>query len=235
MLRVRVADALVVVRVQAQQLALVIDRLLVRRGPKASRRAPPGRACTGVLRTDPRSSRRPRRTAPAQWPARRRQRPVPAVRALPRGWTPSPRRAAGRRPYTPGRTALPAARGRELVENTPEVDRSVGLERRVVREVEAALTDHGYASPVDVLTGLGWLHPRRVQSGAGDSSTARGLRRRAGAVAEKPFSGASGVRKRRLPAPRRGRASAPALSAVAGSGPARRLRTRCRARVRRSS
>jgi hypothetical protein len=28
--------------------------------------------------------------------------------------------------------------------------------------VEAVLTDHGYASPIDVLTGLGWLQQRRV-------------------------------------------------------------------------
>jgi hypothetical protein len=48
-------------------------------------------------------------------------------------------------------------------ENPPgEVGRSVGLERRVVQAAEAALAERGYVSPIDVLVGLGWLHPRLV-------------------------------------------------------------------------
>jgi hypothetical protein len=42
------------------------------------------------------------------------------------------------------------------------VDRAVSLERRVVRAAEATLAEHGYVSPIDVLVGLGWLHPWRV-------------------------------------------------------------------------
>jgi hypothetical protein len=38
----------------------------------------------------------------------------------------------------------------------------VSLERRVVRAAEAALAEQGYASAIDVLVSLGWLHPRRV-------------------------------------------------------------------------
>ena len=43
-----------------------------------------------------------------------------------------------------------------------EVGKSVGLERRVVRAAEAALAERGYVSPIDVLVGIGWLHPRRI-------------------------------------------------------------------------
>jgi hypothetical protein len=42
------------------------------------------------------------------------------------------------------------------------VGRSVSLERRVVRAAEAALSERGYVSPVDVLVGIGWLHQRHV-------------------------------------------------------------------------
>ncbi|MHB8691898.1 MAG: DUF2293 domain-containing protein [Solirubrobacteraceae bacterium] len=36
------------------------------------------------------------------------------------------------------------------------------LERRVVRAVEAALAEHSYVTAIDVLIGIGWLDPRRV-------------------------------------------------------------------------
>jgi hypothetical protein len=42
------------------------------------------------------------------------------------------------------------------------VSRPVSLEHRVVRAAEVALAERGSVSPVDVLVGLGWLHPRRV-------------------------------------------------------------------------
>jgi hypothetical protein len=42
------------------------------------------------------------------------------------------------------------------------VGKSVTLERRVVRAAEAALAERGYVSAVDVLVGVGWLPPRRV-------------------------------------------------------------------------
>lgn len=67
------------------------------------------------------------------------------------------------------------------------------IERRVVRAAEAALRDHGYVAPVDVLVGMGWLQPVHrdhwwqgrvpylegvVQAGLGKISTAmRALRR----------------------------------------------------------
>jgi hypothetical protein len=36
------------------------------------------------------------------------------------------------------------------------------LERRVVEAAEAALAERKYVTPIDVLVGLGWLQPRRV-------------------------------------------------------------------------
>lgn len=42
------------------------------------------------------------------------------------------------------------------------MSRQVSLERRVVRAAEAALAERGSVSPIDVLVGVGWLHPRRV-------------------------------------------------------------------------
>lgn len=36
------------------------------------------------------------------------------------------------------------------------------LERRVVKAAEAALAERKYVTPIDVLVGLGWLQPRRV-------------------------------------------------------------------------
>jgi hypothetical protein len=38
------------------------------------------------------------------------------------------------------------------------------LEARVVRAAEAALSTQGYASAIDVLTGIGWLHPSHVKA-----------------------------------------------------------------------
>ena len=67
------------------------------------------------------------------------------------------------------------------------------IEQRVARAAEAALRDHGYVAPVQVLVGMGWLQPvhrdhwrqgrvpyleRVVQAGLGKVSTAmRALRR----------------------------------------------------------
>lgn len=36
------------------------------------------------------------------------------------------------------------------------------LERRVADAAEAALAERGYVSAIDVLVGLGWLHPSHV-------------------------------------------------------------------------
>jgi hypothetical protein len=36
------------------------------------------------------------------------------------------------------------------------------LERRVVRAAEAALAERKFVTSIDVLVGLGWLEPRRV-------------------------------------------------------------------------
>jgi hypothetical protein len=36
------------------------------------------------------------------------------------------------------------------------------LDRRVVRAAEAALAERKFVSSIDVLVGLGWLEPRRV-------------------------------------------------------------------------
>ncbi|MGP0052100.1 MAG: DUF2293 domain-containing protein [Solirubrobacteraceae bacterium] len=36
------------------------------------------------------------------------------------------------------------------------------LGRRVARAAEEALADHGFVSPIDVMCGLGWLHPSNV-------------------------------------------------------------------------
>ncbi|MGO9954880.1 MAG: hypothetical protein ACLP50_02710 [Solirubrobacteraceae bacterium] len=41
-------------------------------------------------------------------------------------------------------------------------DNDKRLERRVARAAEEALADHGFVSPIDVLCGLGWLHPSNV-------------------------------------------------------------------------
>ncbi len=41
-------------------------------------------------------------------------------------------------------------------------DNDKRLERRVARAAEEALADHGFVSPIDVLRGLGWLHPSNV-------------------------------------------------------------------------
>lgn len=41
-------------------------------------------------------------------------------------------------------------------------DQRARLEQRVARAAEAALTDHGYVSALDVLAGLGWLPRNRV-------------------------------------------------------------------------
>lgn len=61
------------------------------------------------------------------------------------------------------------------------------IEHRVTRAAEAALVDHGYVSPIDVLVGMGWLQPvhrdhwrqgrvpyleRVMQAGPGKVSTA---------------------------------------------------------------
>jgi hypothetical protein len=43
-----------------------------------------------------------------------------------------------------------------------EVSRPVSLERRVVRVAEATLAERSHVNAIDVLLGLGWLHPRRV-------------------------------------------------------------------------
>ncbi|HYB25142.1 MAG TPA: DUF2293 domain-containing protein [Solirubrobacteraceae bacterium] len=37
------------------------------------------------------------------------------------------------------------------------------LEGRVARAAEEALAEHGFVSPIDVLCGLGWLHPSNVE------------------------------------------------------------------------
>src|SRR5207247_1895057 len=37
------------------------------------------------------------------------------------------------------------------------------LERRVVEAAEAALAERKYVTPIDVLVGIGWLQPRRVE------------------------------------------------------------------------
>jgi hypothetical protein len=37
------------------------------------------------------------------------------------------------------------------------------LERRVARAADEALADHGFVSSIDVLCGLGWLHPSNVE------------------------------------------------------------------------
>jgi hypothetical protein len=44
------------------------------------------------------------------------------------------------------------------------VSRPASLERRVVRAAEAALAGQGSVSPIDVLVGVGWLHPRQVDA-----------------------------------------------------------------------
>src|SRR5437588_438731 len=49
-----------------------------------------------------------------------------------------------------------------LRESDSEVARSGRFEERVVRAAEAALAERGYVSPIDVLVGIGWLHPRRI-------------------------------------------------------------------------
>ncbi len=42
-------------------------------------------------------------------------------------------------------------------------DNDKRLERRVARAAEEALADHKFVSPIDVLCGLGWLHPSNVE------------------------------------------------------------------------
>ena len=37
------------------------------------------------------------------------------------------------------------------------------LQRRVGRAAEDALAEHEFVSPIDVLCGLGWLHPSNVE------------------------------------------------------------------------
>jgi hypothetical protein len=44
----------------------------------------------------------------------------------------------------------------------PAPNRPANLERRVVRAAEAALTERRFVSPIDVLVGLGWLPPARL-------------------------------------------------------------------------
>ncbi|MBA3621293.1 MAG: DUF2293 domain-containing protein, partial [Euzebyales bacterium] len=73
------------------------------------------------------------------------------------------------------------------------VGSKASIEQRVVRAAEAALRDHGYVAPVDVLVGMGWLQPahrdrwrqgrvpyleRVVQAGLGKVSTAMDALRR---------------------------------------------------------
>jgi hypothetical protein len=41
-------------------------------------------------------------------------------------------------------------------------DKPGSLEQRVLRAAEAALAERGYVSPIDLLVGLGWLSPARV-------------------------------------------------------------------------
>jgi hypothetical protein len=54
-----------------------------------------------------------------------------------------------------------------LRESDSEVARSGRFEERVVRAAEAALAERGYVSPIDVLVGVGWLHPRHVDEWRG--------------------------------------------------------------------
>lgn len=86
------------------------------------------------------------------------------------------------------------------------------IEQRVVRAAEAALQEHGYVAPVDVLVGMGWLQPvhrdhwrqgrapyleRVVQASLGKMSTAmRALQRWARAKGLQPSETAYVARTR---------------------------------------
>src|SRR5574342_680644 len=45
-----------------------------------------------------------------------------------------------------------------------DTDKLRALEARAVRAAEAALSGQGYASAIDVLTGIGWLSPSQVKA-----------------------------------------------------------------------
>ena len=61
-----------------------------------------------------------------------------------------------------GKTLM-ARRGRPLTSPAVVADNDRRLERRVARAAEEALAEHKFVSPIDVLCGLGWLHPSNVE------------------------------------------------------------------------
>ncbi len=58
--------------------------------------------------------------------------------------------------------ALKARRWRSFAQRQVSADNDKRLERRVGRAAVEALADHKLVSPIDVLCGLGWLHPSNV-------------------------------------------------------------------------